>query len=209
VILVDPDGKKIMVVEKKGFLGFGRKMIEYKPGAKYSGDSKFAMQTFESLNYIYNNGADEKGIIQQVVDDKRVVKIFKTNQIFDTGYKRNRIDYNPNESTALANDENKQTGEFQSAALGLFHEIGETWRNWFMPEECKRDSYINPNLPSSKSSGYDAKFDTKNDRYIIENFETPAAKKLQEKGFNEGIRTNHWGFPVRTKSGNPTEIPKE
>lgn len=213
IIAIDPNGEKIVIVEKKGFLGIGRKTVEYVPGKGYSGDNEFTKQVYKSLDYIYNNGADITDVIQQVSDDGRVIKIVHTNKLNATEFKTSlllgkRIIYNPNEAMRIQ-DKNQQglVGNFQSAAVGLFHEMGHAWRNLFMRKEQRKDSDVDPYGLDPSFPGYDSQYDSKEEKFVEENFETPAVIILQQKGYNESIRDNHLGSPIEVED--PTDIPIE
>jgi len=209
ILAIDPDGRKIKVVERKGFLGIGRKTVEYNPGVGYTGSNEFTKQVFESLNYIYNNDADVNGIIQDVVNHKKVIKVLETSKFGATEFNtnNNKLYFNPKEAMRVSLNSSGLKGQFQSAAIGLFHELGHGWRKLFMKNQQYSDSDVDIYNPDRRDTGYDEQYGSKEERYVNENFETPAIQILQNKGYNESIRNNHEGFPIETDG--PTEIPIE
>ncbi len=210
LIAIDPDGRKILIVINRGFLGIGRKTIEYTPGKGYNGGNAFAKDVYASFDYILNNDADVHGRINALVKSRKVLKVVETNQLGATGFtgpsrpnSGGKLKYNPHEALEVVDlteeGEKVPTGRYQSPAVGFFHELSHAWNKFFHLRDWENRSYTGD---GKTSSGYDAQYDSKEERRDEVNDETPAVLKLQEHGKNEAVRTNHSGIPRQVD--NPT-----
>jgi len=196
IILVDPDGREIRIYYKEK-RGIGRlferaKYISYTEGMNYTGDNKFVSNSVNSLNYIYNNNADVEGIIHQSVSTSEIVKIKKSNDDYYND-KNNTIHWTTKGMKVWDNSSGSEKKGRQSGALGLFHELGHFYREVFKSDEYESDFEI-----------YDADYDNMEERKVIEDYETPAAKIL-----NEGTRNNHRGAPLNTAEPTSNKTKRE
>jgi hypothetical protein len=83
----------------------------------------------------------------------------------------------------------KDDGGRQTPALGLFHELGHAYERWNHREEQKR-----------RGKEKDEQYDNDEERFVIEKYETPAAKILRES-----VRKNHDGAVFQSVSPISTE----
>ncbi len=192
VVLVDPNGNEIRIYykEKTGIAKFFErsKFITYTQGMTYEGDNQFVKETVNAINYV--SKGDKSNIIEQLINNKKIVKIKNTsigndryNPMTNTAY------YNTQSGLECVDENGNPTGEKQTPALGLYHELGH--------------GHIDINMNKDEKKGFympDKNYDTKGEKYVIENFETPAAKIL-----NEGTRNNHSGNVIKTKNSTSTE----
>jgi len=188
---IDPDGREIRIYYKEK-RGIGRlferaKYITYTPGMSYSGDNKFVRNSVNSLNYINDNNADIESIISQSVATSEIVKVKKSSSdYYDDS--NNTIHWSTKGMKVRDNSSGNETKGRQTGALGLFHELGHFYREVFKPSEFDKDFKTE-----------DPSYDNLEERRVIEDYETPAAKIL-----NEGTRNNHGGLPLNTVD--PTSI---
>lgn len=154
---------------------------------QYNGKNKFIRDVITSLNYIYNNNADIYGIIKKSVEAIEIVNIYKG--IKNKYYDESKIIYWSTKGIYVYYFINEEyiKGR-QSGALGLFHELGHFYRDIFKNEEFEKEKDM-----------IDPDYDYVEERRVIEDYETPAAKIL-----NQGIRNNHFGKILNTE--NPISI---
>jgi RHS repeat-associated protein len=194
VMLVDPDGNEIRIYYKTK-TGIAKlfekpKYIVYTPGMQYNGNNEFVKGTVDALNYVQKG--DNLSIISKIaLDTKKTVRIIES----DPGVTQydplfNVIFYNNNSGMLCLDDNREPTGGKQSPALGLLHELGHTYLDFY-------ESFFK-NIISFFAK--DDKYDLKEEKFVIENIETPAAKAL-----NEGIRLNHKGDMLETLHSTTTE----
>jgi hypothetical protein len=207
VLFRDPDGKRIKIVwrdenghRRVGIYNADKGIAVNKKGEEVHG--KFVDDVVKSLNYVKDgkdadgNKADVQGIIKKVADAKMTVTIKHTNSLKSNEFNglTHTIKYNPAAALEVLDTRNNQmhfTGTFQTPALGLFHEIGHAW-NFFVDQAGYWDRNFTKDHP----------YDNKDDRYVIENYETPAAKVL-----GEPTRLNHTGWMY--ESTGPTSTTKK
>ncbi|MDD3629613.1 MAG: hypothetical protein PHF55_01100 [Bacteroidales bacterium] len=187
---VDTNGKEIRICCGLAFLG-KQKYITYTPRMQYNGKNKFVRDVINSLNYIYSN-ADIQGIIQKLSNTSEIVEIaygyYKYYNVEDR-----RIYFNiKGLEVYFINNGIIDTGK-QFGALGLFHELGHTFRDIFKHNEFNNDINIKDN-----------EYDNIEERRVIEDYKTPAAIIL-----NEGIRNNHKGKPFNTIDPRTTKTNEE
>ena len=191
VRLVDPDGREIRIYykEKQGFarLFEKRKYYVYTPGSSYDGENDYVSETVKALNYV--SAGDQKNVISTLADDKHIFKI-KEGKFDDEKYSplTRTITFNPHSGLKVLDDNGNPTGERQTPALGLLHELGHAF--------VKLTKAFVPNFFNNG----DDQYDNKEDAWIIKNIETPAAKIL-----NEGIRYNHDGDAFKAKNSTSME----
>ena len=159
----------------------------------------------------YLSEGDEAGILDKIASDKRKVNIRETNLdgaffsaggFFGLGEKN--VWYNPTSGVKTVDEKiafgitgeqtikTIETGEKQTPALGLYHELGHAFEYLFNRKEQRkrgRQEHI---------SYHDLE-----EKYIIETYENPAAKKLNEAG-----RNNHRGVPFNTTGPTSTDPQK-
>ncbi|MBR5832614.1 MAG: hypothetical protein IKY79_08390 [Bacteroidales bacterium] len=193
VKLVDPDGREIRIYykNKSGIakLFERRKYIVYTPNMNYLGNNSFVKETVNALNYVIKG--DTQGIINTISNDQEnVVKIKKT-YIGNDHYspKSNTIKYHPQSGLLITDENGNSIEKGQSPALGLLHELGHSYIDLYMTKEDKQEM-----------SSFDNQYDLKEERWVIENIETPAAKIL-----GEGVRYNHDGYIYRTNNSTSTD----
>jgi RHS repeat-associated protein len=205
ILFRDPDGKRIKIVwrdenghRRVGFYNADKGIAVNRKGEEVHG--KFVDDVVKSLNYVKDGKdgktADVQGIIKKVADAKMTVTIKQTTDLKKTQFwgLTRTIQYNPvsaNEVIDTRNNSTKFTGTNQTPAMGLFHELGHAWN--FMVDQA---SYWD------RAFTKDAQYDNKDDRYVIENYETPAAKIL-----GEPTRLNHTGWLY--ESTGPTSTTKK
>lgn len=185
IIAVDPDGERI-VIKYRDDNGKRQKYV-YQPGVEYEGDNEFVKQTVTALNVLNEN--DTKGIIQNLSDMKRIRRIKHTtdegeNSVFRNRARSNTIYWNPKEGTEVVGDDGYPPpyNEYQAPAIGLYHELAHAYNE--MTEKVKY--WI-------RRFTKDENYSTKEERYVITNFENPMSILL-----GNPIRTNHFGGPVET-----------
>jgi RHS repeat-associated protein len=186
IIAIDPDGEKIVIVYREN----GKKhKVEYQPGMKYEGDNKFVKETIAALEYV--KAGDVKGIIGKLVNHEKTIKIKKTSIGSDEYNKlTNTVKYNPQSGLSVIDTETEEpTGGKQTPALGLLHELGHGFVDFFKSKKEKR-----------KLNKPDNDYDTKEEKFVIDEIETLAAIIL-----GEGVRKNHSGETLKTKSSTTTE----
>ena len=193
VRLVDPNGREIRIYykNKSGIakLFERRKYIVYTPNMNYLGNNSFVKETVNALNYVIKG--DTQGIINTISNDQEnVVKIKKT-YIGNDHYspKSNTIKYHPQSGLLITDENGNSIEKGQSPALGLLHELGHSYIDLYMTKEDKQEM-----------SSFDNQYDLKEERWVIENIETPAAKIL-----GEGVRYNHDGYIYRTNNSTSTD----
>lgn len=154
----------------------------------YKGDNQFVKETVNAINYV--SKGDKSNIIEQLINNEKVIKIKNTN-IGNDRYNplTNTVYYNPQSGLKCVDENGTPTGEKQTPALGLYHELGHGHVDINMSKDEKKGFYI-----------LDNNYHTKAEKYVIENLETPAAKIL-----NEGTRNNHFGIPYKTKNSTSIE----
>jgi len=166
------------------------KYVLYQPGLIYNGENEFVRETFRALEYV-KAGTFFK-IVSAVNDSKRVVLIKKGRVGDDQFLKKRRIIlYHPQSGIRLFDNaidskgkpECNLTGERQSSALGLFHELGHAYVNIYLSEQEKE-------ILLKKDRWYAVK----EERFVIEQIESVAAKAL-----GEGLRFNNYGENLLTK----------
>lgn len=197
IFFIDPDGLQAedIIIKYKDENGKNRKatydsekgVAVDKKGNTVS-NNEFVNATVESLNYA--KGGDESGIIDKIAnDDKNDVFIKETDGKTETTSKGGiGILYNPKDGLAIETQNLEggfeKTGEIQSPALGLFHELGHAF-NYLYDKSGFKDRIKTP-----MGNGYD----NKEEYDVINKYETPAAIKL-----GEPVRNNHQGSSVTTK----------
>lgn len=194
---VDPDGQKIVIHYKEGKSFFSRlfekrKSITYSPGMKYEGKNKFVSETVNALNYV--RSADTEGIIDKVSNDDKVLGISNTSIGLDHYNDNNKnVYYNPQSGLEVSDENNVLTGEIQSAALGLLHEIGHAFLDFFFTKQ-EKEKLMTDLKPNERD------YDNPEEKYVINTFETPAAEKLKEP-----TRKNHRGKSAETENSTSTK----
>ncbi|MFO0450559.1 MAG: RHS repeat domain-containing protein, partial [Pseudomonadota bacterium] len=188
---LDPDGDRIIVYgQRYGFLGLRRLKYEYTPGAIAPTEaSPFVHDAFNSLNYVHK--ADDAGVIDQVVGHRAKIRVVQSKDTFSRGRK---IVWNETDALGLIEkDPNTgiytKTGFSQSPALGLYHELVHAFRFLFFRKEVSDDL-----------STVVEEYDDMEEKKVIDNYETPVAKRL-----GEGIRKNHSGYSIKVESPVITE----
>ena len=190
---VDPDGREIRIYykEKTGIARlFERKKYEvYTPNKEYNGTNKFVSETIKALNYVSNG--DEKGIIKKIAEDTRKVIKIKETKIGNDYYNplANTIRYHYQSGLEVVDDDGTPTGDMQSPALGLLHELGHAFIDLYKSM-----------IEKINLKRFDLQYDNKEERWVIENIETPAANIL-----GEGTRSNHCGNPFKAKNSTSVE----
>ncbi len=184
IIAIDPDGKKI-VIKYKNSQG-KKKSYTYQPGVEYEGGNEFVKQTVTALNKLNEN--DTKGIIQDLVDMKRTRRIKHTKEKGGNSDVRNRalsntVYWDPEMGIETIDEEGLPTSEYQSPALGLYHELGHAFN-----ETTQKVKYWLRRFTKDDDYG------TKEEKNVIENYETPMAKEMEEP-----VRENHLGHEVEVK----------
>ncbi len=197
---IDPNGKEIVVHYQ---INGENKSISLKVSTDVEllkavvSDNNFVGDVYASLKYLQDGGIPE---IDVAIAHERAVNLFyeKNNLEFDWMQDKNlKLAYDPfagletvvdAEADKLIEDR-VGTGEIQSPALGLLHEIGH-----FL-------GYVKDGrkIHRSRSKTYDADsphrlYDKHEEKRVQDDIETPAANKL-----GEPTRTNHRGKPARTK----------
>ena len=185
------DGRKIRIYykEKQGFarLFEKRKYYVYTPGSSYDGENDYVSETVKALDYV--SAGDQKNVISTLADDKHIFKI-KEGEFDDEKYSplTRTITFNPHSGLKVLDDNGNPTGERQTPALGLLHELGHAFVK------------LTKAFVSNFFNNGDDQYDNKEDTWIIKNIETPAAKIL-----NEGIRYNHDGDAFKAKNSTSME----
>ena len=166
------------------------KYVLYQPGAVYDGANEFVKETFRALDYL-KAGTLFK-IVLAVNDSKRVVLI-KKGRVGDDHFlnKRRIILYHPQSGMRLVDNatdskgkpEYNLTGERQSSALGLLHELGHAYVNIYLSKQEKE-------ILHKKDRWYLVK----EERFVIEQIESVMANVL-----GEDPRFNNGGEILRTK----------
>lgn len=186
----DPDGEKIVIVYRDEN-GKKQKYV-YQPGVDYEGDNKFVKQAVAALKYA--TAGDVNGIIQQISDHKKTIKIKQTGLGKDKYLSLiNTIKWNPTGGLLIVDDDENETGGRQTPALGLFHEAAHGFLDLFTSVWSKIKKIV------TEPKNNDA-YESAEEKTVVEKYETPAAKKL-----GEGTRTNHNGKDITTKGSTTTE----
>ncbi len=192
----DHDGDTIKIAYKNK-TGLGKifeknKYMVYTPGMEYTGNNQFVSDAVNSLNYVYKNNADVHGIIKKSAESTEIVKVKKGNSDYYDPRKQT-ITWSKKGMTVWDNSSGIEVQGRQTGALGLFHELGHFYRHIFMPEDVDRD-FGTP----------DAQYDNVEEKRVIEDYETPAARIL-----GEGTRDNHSGRQLNTVSPTSTQTRRE
>ena len=180
ILFHDPDGKRIKIRyrdeeghRQKATYDAKRDIAVNKKGEEVHG--KFVDNVVASLNYTKKGvDPDKVSLIETVANSKKTVTIKETQKLkiqFSGGILGigKTIKYNPNAALMLVDKTNgysAPTGGNQAPALGLFHEIGHAFD--FMSNLL--NYYVMKNT-------LDSQYDNKGDRNVIEQYETPAAKR--------------------------------
>ena len=196
VMLVDPDGREI-VVHYKGKLGFNRRFKIKNNGdieklSKIESKNDFAKNVGLTLDYL-----KDEALVQEAISTKtkaHVLEAKESTHWFNPIKQRNEIEYNPKEALEMIENsevnksvnEREGTGEFQTPAMGFFHELGHFIESLKVADRAYNDSQESIECPF---------YDNCEEERVIVHHETPAAKRL-----GEGTRTNHSGIPYKVKS---------
>jgi len=216
IYCLDPNGKEIVVHyqvngENKSVSLKVPTDVELLKGVV--SDNNFVGNVYESLKYLQDGGITE---IDEAISLERAVNVhFEENTLeFNSRNAKNlTISYDPfsgmetvpDSEGDVMMDKRKGTGEIQSPALGLLHEIGH-----FLgyAKDGKKEHYKRKKPYGSDSP--DRLYDNPEEKRVVDTIETPAAGKLKEP-----TRTNHRGKPARTKgpssrerSGETVPVPK-
>ena len=196
VILVDPDGKKIVIWygpkgSEKSFVfsgSHGKKSIKIP-------NNSFVKAVIQAYNYDCQNGGGKP--FKEAVHRKEKIYVADA-RIYNNG--ENDFDNSGRQPTVYWNPDNgiKTTeGGSQSPATILNHEIDHANDYVTCPKDHneRADAGI-----TSPGSGYDSQFDTKEERRVITGSE---ARTALSNG--EAIRNDHKGTPYRTISPTSTK----
>jgi len=114
--------------------------------------------------------------------DLIVVVDWNRNTSFDDGI----VYWNPAQAMCLEDDKRKPTGQTQSSGMGLGHEIGHAAGGFGIHARQKIK---------------DVQYKDKEERRVIVEIETPAAKR-----FGESVRKNHFGRASPLSATNPKSL---
>jgi RHS repeat-associated protein len=202
ILFHDPDGKRIKIKyrdeeghKRKAYYDAEKQVAVDKKGKEVHG--KFLDDVVSSLKYTQKG--DEKGIIKYVAAHKKTVTIKQTDKqkeaaSYSSGFLGigRVIEYNPNVGIELVDTKNngfKRLNTRQTPAMGLFHEVAHTAGDFTDHKE-----YVN------RKKTFDHDYNNKEERRVIEEYETPAARAL-----NEGVRENHTGVEYSTTGPTSTK----
>lgn len=162
VMNFDPNGEFLVPI------GTEKEVAQYKAAIAY-------LKNAPGMAYIINK-----------LEKSETTYVVKFNNDNDDSYNRTikTVTWDPTSALAATDSLGNMTGETQSPALGLGHEL----------THAKGDD---SGTMETNAKGSDAQYQTKEERRAIDPIETNAAKKL-----GEGTRDNHYGRVYRTK--NPT-----
>ncbi len=180
VILVDPDGRKIVFAK-----GVTKEQKE---------------QFYKAIKYLKDN--DCGGRYNQLVNSKEVYTITFTESLYDTEYNINTktISWSPNSGMKTEN------GTILSPATCLNHEMAHAtdhddatkkyYEEYYTLGQKKAQENYDKWLESCKY-GSDLQYVSKEDRKVITGIEQRTAKKLNEIKENEINRSSHGGDEVK------------
>jgi len=189
-----------MARRKRAYYNYEKGIAVDKKGNQVNG--KYLDDVVKALNY--DKDGDTKGIMKAIATGKKTVNVKETDG--DGGaHKKGTIYWNPTSGLKMMTLHAIEmpdgyggvktvqyvdyTGEKQSPALQLLHESGHAYEYMY-----DRKGY------KDRAGVRDAQYGWAEERFVIENFETPAANKL-----HEGTRTNHGGEPYPTDGPTSTK----
>jgi RHS repeat-associated protein len=164
LLYVDPDGRKIVI----------------------SGSPAFQKQVKKMVAYLKRGGA--ASVWNKLEKRKEVITITESKG-GSTGYTpaTKTISIDPLKGLLVPPEDRKTKGKaVQSPAIGLVHELGHAYLDVTKPDRSKKESATKLN-----NFGHGA---TEEEKRVIREFETPAAKKL-----GEPTRSTYSGTPVTVK----------
>jgi hypothetical protein len=182
IVYLDPNGEEIWI-----YYGTGEDdRYQYKNNQLYNTagemvdidkiENAFVLSTFETLNGLISSGADELGIINTLANDDKLTNIFETS--WD---EKNRYDGSVHWSAegGIVTDD----GGRQSPALGLIHELGESYVDKYDPLEVKKPTTSNEEEWLNYAEWHEnaGKYGNKTDEFIIKKIEAPAIDALNKK----------------------------
>ena len=155
----------------------------------YNGNNSFVRETVKGLNYVKKG--DVNNIISDLSETDKVLSIKET-EIGRDMYNpyNNTVYYNPQSGLETKDDNDALTSQIQSSALGLLHEIGHGFIDFFFSNKEKR--YLEKK---------DRDYTNEEEKFVIDNIETRAAEILGEPS-----RTNHDGRPIKAKDSISREL---
>ena len=197
-IFIDADGKDIIIyyVSQEKDLETGE-IIEVKNSYHYGSswqpipDNKFVQETIKALDHMIENEVgfikdSDVNVISFLKDSKHNATITEGEDYKDVGTTNYQVTWTPYSGSVTSD------GQYQSPMLVLLHELTHALGYHYDFERYENRI----NTP-------DDDYDDKEEKAVIENVETPAAKKL-----NEGTRENHEGEFYETKGPTTTEPAK-
>jgi len=214
ILYIDPDGREIWIhyVNEEGT----KLKVQYKDGILYDKkgnevlvNNSFVNDVVASIEYL--KPADEKGVINKIENHKRKINIVQTDELGETGaivggYGSGKVKYNPNGGVKVVDGKYSKhpingkliytttpNGEKLTPALGLYHEFGHIFEALFNRKAQRKRK-------KTKDSDYPDVYHNEEERYIIQEYEAPMAKKLRE-----GVRDNHHGIPYETEGPTTTK----
>ncbi len=204
VMFIDPDGKNIIIwyseeeVDKEtGKKHTVNKSYEYGSETEVPNNA-FVKATIESIDYLVKNGVgDIKGenvnILDKLINDNKTVNIHQSSRLDEFYQNSGDIVYNPWSGNIVSISGKQHSGGKQTPALGLLHEFGHAYGYHF------DNTNFNQRVNMAHPEYYDYE-----EKYVIENIETPAAEKL-----GEGIRNTSNGIEYRTAGPTTIDTPTQ
>jgi RHS repeat-associated protein len=208
--LIDPDGRQLIVhyteqkrdsdgnlmyrkngqprmIHKEVVLSISEGCIVAKDSQGNNINNDFVNGVVGSLNYVKDFEGND--LIEEVINDQQnltwIEEISSGEPAFyDPMFQT--VGWNSQTGLELVDNNWKRTGEKQSPALALYHEIGHVYN------------------ANNSAKGYedrlkelDFHYTNDEEKFVISNYETPVAK--------EGVRNNHWGYTYITKGYKSTD----
>jgi hypothetical protein len=190
ILLVDPNGETFRIYYELKNAETGKTALTYvdfngtkgifENGTEYTtGVNQFVDDVISSYDYIVEKGADVGGVLQNLATRCEITNVIFTKVIDGTEYdvRTETIIYNSLSGLNIKNNDN--TG-IQSSALGFFHEAVHRFIELEYTEEQKKELQI-----ISKENA------SKEEWEVMDKYETPAVKILQDKGEKETYRKSY------------------
>ena len=208
ILYIDKEGKEIWINNPNG----GEPVL-YVPNqtSVQEGINDFVRTTSQALDYIINSGLDKKDIVSTLVSDKNSVLINEVTWDTHINQTSGRIEWGT--QGGIVTDDGKR----QSPVIGLLHELGEAFFEFYQPTELSRSvpdpkNYKNNEEWNKAMDQYDAEcdkeagaYETINDKWVITEVENPAAT---EKG--DATRNSHsYKEKYKAKDFKSTEGPAQ
>lgn len=195
-MFIDPDGRVIRIHYQDA--SGANKYYDYKPGAKTTIDNAYVQNSVASLNHLRQHdegfGNSSKNLIDQLSYARSRVDLKDTKALPNTVTKSNQqadVNWNPNTAVNLVDNSMNPTGDAQSPATILLHELDHV-----------KDAFTNITqfaTDANTLTGDD--YENVADKRTIQGLETSVANY-----FGEGTRTNHYiGTTFYTKDPTSTQ----